>query len=82
MVTFWPLSAACNPVDFKTRSGTMMAFVVARPKIPGGDLAGVIEKGVGKVCMAVPRQDHCFSNATFSNLWCACSSMSATGCLR
>ena len=39
-----------NPVDFKVRSGLMMGFAVAKPKIPGGDLAGVVEQGVGKVC--------------------------------
>ena len=39
-----------NPVDYKVRSGLMMGFAVAKPKIPGGDLAGVVEQGVGKVC--------------------------------
>ena len=51
VATLLRMLAACNPVDFKTRSGTMMAFMVAKPKIPGGDLAGVIAQGVGKVCM-------------------------------
>ena len=53
----WTLVAGVNPVDFKVRGGAVMGFIVARPKIPGGDLAGVIEKGVGRVRMATHSQN-------------------------
>ena len=38
------LGAGVNPVDCKIRKGEFFKFTVARPKIPGGDLAGVIEE--------------------------------------
>ncbi|BDA46350.1 Reticulon-4-interacting protein 1, mitochondrial [Coccomyxa sp. Obi] len=37
-------AAGVNPVDCKIRQGQFFKFTVAKPKIPGGDLAGVIEE--------------------------------------
>eukprot|EP00879_Flechtneria_rotunda_P005960 GHRR01006266.1.p1 GENE.GHRR01006266.1~~GHRR01006266.1.p1 ORF type:complete len:338 (+),score=95.80 GHRR01006266.1:261-1274(+) len=35
-------AASVNPVDWKTRKGDVPRFTVTRPKIPGGDVAGVV----------------------------------------
>lgn len=37
------LVAGVNPVDYKIRKGDALKFVVPKPKIPGGDLSGVVE---------------------------------------
>ncbi|KAK9906497.1 hypothetical protein WJX75_002925 [Coccomyxa subellipsoidea] len=36
-------AAGVNPVDYKIRKGDALKFVVPKPKIPGGDLSGVVE---------------------------------------
>ncbi|EIE23993.1 alcohol dehydrogenase [Coccomyxa subellipsoidea C-169] len=36
-------AAGVNPVDYKIRKGEMMKFIISKPKIPGGDLSGVVE---------------------------------------
>eukprot|EP00878_Enallax_costatus_P006054 GHUV01006350.1.p1 GENE.GHUV01006350.1~~GHUV01006350.1.p1 ORF type:complete len:220 (+),score=69.53 GHUV01006350.1:308-967(+) len=37
-------AASVNPVDWKTRKGEVPRFTVTRPKIPGGDVAGVVQE--------------------------------------
>lgn len=36
-------AASINPIDWKTRKGEVPRFAVTRPKILGGDVAGVVE---------------------------------------
>lgn len=37
-------AASVNPIDWKTRKGEVPRFAVTRPKIPGGDVAGVVQE--------------------------------------
>eukprot|EP00884_Botryococcus_braunii_P021623 jgi/Botrbrau1/8144/Bobra.0308s0034.1 len=41
-------ASGVNPVDYKLREGKLMRFLVKLPKIPGGELAGVVEEGSTK----------------------------------
>ncbi|WIA13205.1 hypothetical protein OEZ85_006797 [Tetradesmus obliquus] len=38
------VAASINPIDWKTRKGDVPRFAVTRPKIPGGDVAGLVEE--------------------------------------
>jgi NADPH:quinone reductase-like Zn-dependent oxidoreductase len=37
-------AASVNPIDWKTRKGEVPRMAVTRPKIPGGDVAGVVQE--------------------------------------
>ncbi len=47
--------AGVNPVDYKIRKGEMMKFIISKPKIPGGDLSGVVENAPAESKVILPK---------------------------